>query len=545
MDEQLAEALEQLGALRDSGVLTEEEFEVEKSRLLQRSKQEPKSFEEQKTATRSSQNKRTTVPKGPVAELRDKWSNEQIVELVKKPTIWIPAVVVVVAFIGLLIALGASGDGDEPASDNEPTLTFDFNLVGCDLQKAQDLIRAEPYDLWDEPYDATGKGRKQYWDRNWIVTRQGLTPGAPVTRGQTVRLSVVKEGEYTGSTRCFGRIYPKAVEAAAGSATEAGVAPSSTTTPTRTSTTTTLAPGNTVPLFVPVRASDTTAVPTTTTTAVPTTTTTAVPTTTTIPIPCTGGSDVEVSIMDWRYRKTLVDSNTPSTGQHHLLEATYRAWNPSPYPVTVGFTLAVYGAYREGDPVKRQDGQRFGVTLAGGQAKDWLALDWRVDEVYTRTPSSISLELEDIDASADCSATPVDPTTISEPAIVYLEPCPAVEELIASIEDVVVTQEPRENAAWYDDRVTTTMRGTLRVVNPTDKKATYRYGIRAYRDAAVIDVVKIADPYIFNRDLTVEPGETIELPVESTIDLDGQRDNPGDHYRFELVNEGVLFDCGP
>ena len=247
--------------------------------------------------------------------------------------------------------------------------------------------------------------------------------------------------------------------------------------------------------------------------------------------------------MDWRYRKTLVDSNTPSTGQHHLVEATYRAWNPSPYPVTVGFTLAVYGAYREGDPVMKQDWQRLGVTLAGGQSEDWLALDWRVDEVYTLTPSSISLELEDIDASADCSATPVDPTTIGEPPLVYLDPCPAVEELSASIKNVVVTQEPREDAPSYDNRVTTTMQGTLRVVNPTDKKATYRYGIRAYRDEFLTDIVKLAGDG--DRDLTVDPGQVIELPIELKSYFEGQKDNPEDHYRCALVNEGVWFTCGP
>jgi hypothetical protein len=169
-------------------------------------------------------------------------------------------------------------------------------------------------------------------------------------------------------------------------------------------------------------------------------------------------------------------------------------------------------------------------------------LHYSVDQVYTLTPTTISLEIEDVDASVDCSATPVDPTSIVEPPLAYLDPCPAVEELSASIKNVVVTQEPREDAPSYDNRVTTTMQGIVRVENPTDKPATYRYGIRAYRDEALMRIVKVAGDG--DRDLTVDPGQVHELPIETRIHLDGQRDNLDDHYRFQLVNEGVFFECG-
>ncbi|MBB5912609.1 hypothetical protein BJY24_001476 [Nocardia transvalensis] len=61
------------------------------------------------------------------------------------------------------------------------------------LQDAQNTIQAAGVFL-SRSRDATGAGRKQVLDRNWIVVAQTPTPGTPVGEGEAV-LSVVKYGE--------------------------------------------------------------------------------------------------------------------------------------------------------------------------------------------------------------------------------------------------------------------------------------------------------------------------------------------------------------
>lgn len=70
-------------------------------------------------------------------------------------------------------------------------------VVCMNLQDAQDLIQ-EAGVFYSRSTDATGAGRRQVLDRNWVVVGQTPAPGALIGEGDAV-LSVVKIGE---SSRC-------------------------------------------------------------------------------------------------------------------------------------------------------------------------------------------------------------------------------------------------------------------------------------------------------------------------------------------------------
>ncbi|WP_264766387.1 PASTA domain-containing protein [Nocardia macrotermitis] len=61
------------------------------------------------------------------------------------------------------------------------------------LQDAQNAIHAAGV-FFSRSRDATGAGRKQILDRNWIVVAQSPGPGTPISEGDAI-LSVVKNGE--------------------------------------------------------------------------------------------------------------------------------------------------------------------------------------------------------------------------------------------------------------------------------------------------------------------------------------------------------------
>lgn len=67
------------------------------------------------------------------------------------------------------------------------------NVVCMDLQQAQDTIQAAGV-FFSRSEDATGEGRMQVMDRNWIVVAQTPAPGTPIGEGEAV-LSVVKDDE--------------------------------------------------------------------------------------------------------------------------------------------------------------------------------------------------------------------------------------------------------------------------------------------------------------------------------------------------------------
>lgn len=66
-------------------------------------------------------------------------------------------------------------------------------VVCMNLQDAQDTIQNAGV-FFSRSEDATGQGRRQVLDRNWIVVAQTPTAGSPVDEGEAV-LSVVKIGE--------------------------------------------------------------------------------------------------------------------------------------------------------------------------------------------------------------------------------------------------------------------------------------------------------------------------------------------------------------
>jgi hypothetical protein len=81
-----------------------------------------------------------------------------------------------------------------PAEPEEPTEQGVLpDLTGKDLQTAQDTAQAHGfYDLASS--DATGAGRYQVLDRNWMVCSQDPAPGQHPTDTAVV-FSVVKSGE--------------------------------------------------------------------------------------------------------------------------------------------------------------------------------------------------------------------------------------------------------------------------------------------------------------------------------------------------------------
>lgn len=66
-------------------------------------------------------------------------------------------------------------------------------VVCMNLQAAQDLIQEKGV-FFSRSDDATGQGRRQLIDRNWIVVSQTPAAGEPVTEAEAV-LSVVKDDE--------------------------------------------------------------------------------------------------------------------------------------------------------------------------------------------------------------------------------------------------------------------------------------------------------------------------------------------------------------
>jgi hypothetical protein len=61
------------------------------------------------------------------------------------------------------------------------------------LQDAQDLIQTTGV-FFSQSFDATGQGRMQLVDSNWIVVSQDPAPGTPITEG-SANLGAVKFGE--------------------------------------------------------------------------------------------------------------------------------------------------------------------------------------------------------------------------------------------------------------------------------------------------------------------------------------------------------------
>ena len=94
------------------------------------------------------------------------------------------------------IPIGAStgeGAAANPAAGGFPMP----DAVGMDLQQAQDVLQEVSGEMLyvSSSEDATGEGRAQLIDSNWIVCSQNVEPGAMVTADLNVIFFVVKDDE--------------------------------------------------------------------------------------------------------------------------------------------------------------------------------------------------------------------------------------------------------------------------------------------------------------------------------------------------------------
>jgi len=69
------------------------------------------------------------------------------------------------------------------------------DVVCMNLQVAQDTIQAAGV-FFSRSTDASGQGRSQIVDSNWIVVSQSPPPGTPIGEGDPV-LGAVKYGEFS------------------------------------------------------------------------------------------------------------------------------------------------------------------------------------------------------------------------------------------------------------------------------------------------------------------------------------------------------------
>lgn len=80
--------------------------------------------------------------------------------------------------------------GDDPEDRIMP------DLVCFDLQAAQDEIQDRGV-FFSRSEDASGDGRRQLWDRNWVVVDQDPAPGTPIGERDAI-FYVLKDDEDHG-----------------------------------------------------------------------------------------------------------------------------------------------------------------------------------------------------------------------------------------------------------------------------------------------------------------------------------------------------------
>ena len=86
-------------------------------------------------------------------------------------------------------------DGANPLGGNSPEDQLMPDVICMNLQDAQDEIQDHGV-FFSGSVDATGQGRSQVIDSNWVVVDQSPGPGSPIGEGDA-ELSVVKYGETT------------------------------------------------------------------------------------------------------------------------------------------------------------------------------------------------------------------------------------------------------------------------------------------------------------------------------------------------------------
>jgi hypothetical protein len=80
----------------------------------------------------------------------------------------------------------------QQTASTTPELVAIPNVVGSDLQSAQETLFPP---LRSTSIDATGQGRMQLWDRDWVVVRQDPAAGTRVEVLTDIKLYVIKPGE--------------------------------------------------------------------------------------------------------------------------------------------------------------------------------------------------------------------------------------------------------------------------------------------------------------------------------------------------------------
>jgi len=88
---------------------------------------------------------------------------------------------------------GSDDDGLNPLGGDDPEDKRMPDVVCMGLQDAQDEIQDRGV-FFSKSEDATGDGRRQLWDRNWIVVGQDPEAGVPIGENEAV-LFVVKKDE--------------------------------------------------------------------------------------------------------------------------------------------------------------------------------------------------------------------------------------------------------------------------------------------------------------------------------------------------------------
>ncbi len=85
------------------------------------------------------------------------------------------------------------GEGLNPLGGDDPEDRRMPDVVCLGLQNAQNEIQDRGV-FFSRSEDATGDGRRQIWDRNWIVVAQDPEPGVAIGENEAL-LYVVKKGE--------------------------------------------------------------------------------------------------------------------------------------------------------------------------------------------------------------------------------------------------------------------------------------------------------------------------------------------------------------
>ncbi|MEV6716914.1 PASTA domain-containing protein [Lentzea sp. NPDC051208] len=102
---------------------------------------------------------------------------------------------------GTRVLLKVRKPTDTSAGQEPPAKGVVPNVVCLDLQKAQDTLQAAGFYLLGSE-DATGRGRQQVADRNWVVVSQSAQAGSRPDVKVKITLGAVKFGEPTGGSGC-------------------------------------------------------------------------------------------------------------------------------------------------------------------------------------------------------------------------------------------------------------------------------------------------------------------------------------------------------